>query len=68
MLAVNKIDLIMDKEAFEAIRDEFSEFATSLDVHDVLAIPVSALHGDNVVTSSDLTPWYEGPTLIAHLE
>jgi bifunctional enzyme CysN/CysC len=69
VLAVNKMDLIdWDKEKFEAIRDEFHAFAARLDVHDVATIPISALHGDNVVTKSDQTPWYEGPPLLAHLE
>jgi bifunctional enzyme CysN/CysC len=69
VLAVNKMDLIdWDKEHFEAIRDEFHAFAARLDVHDVATIPISALHGDNVVTKSDQTPWYEGPPLLAHLE
>src|SRR6201996_3363693 len=69
VLAVNKMDLIdWDKEAFEAIRDDFHAFATRLDVHDVLAIPMSALHGDNVVTKSEHTPWYDGPALLSHLE
>ena len=69
VLAVNKMDLIdWDKEAFEAIRDEFYAFATRLDVQDVLTIPMSALHGDNVVTKSAHTPWYDGPALLSHLE
>src|SRR6201995_6007372 len=69
VLAVNKMDLIdWDKDVFETIRDEFYAFATRLDVQDVLTIPMSALHGDNVVTKSDHTPWYEGPTLLSHLE
>src|SRR5246500_1520178 len=69
VLAVSKMDLIdWDKEAFEAIRDDFHAFATRLDVHDVLAIPMSALHGDNVVTKSEHTPWYDGPALLSHLE
>jgi bifunctional enzyme CysN/CysC len=69
VLAVNKMDLIgWDKEKFEAIRDEFHGFAARLDVHDVATIPLSALHGDNVVTKSDQTPWYEGPALLSHLE
>jgi bifunctional enzyme CysN/CysC len=69
VLAVNKMDLIdWDKEAFEAIRDEFYAFATRLDVQDVLTIPMSALHGDNVVTKSEHTPWYDGPALLSHLE
>ncbi|BBX62825.1 bifunctional enzyme CysN/CysC [Mycobacterium saskatchewanense] len=69
VLAVNKMDLIdWDSEKFEAIRDEFHAFAARLDVHDVATIPISALHGDNVVTKSDQTPWYEGPSLLSHLE
>ncbi|MGV0800874.1 adenylyl-sulfate kinase, partial [Mycolicibacterium elephantis] len=46
----------------------FHEFAARLDVHDVTTIPLSALHGDNVVTKSENTPWYEGPSLLTHLE
>ena len=69
VLAVNKMDLIgWDAERFAAIRDEFHAFAARLDVHDVTAIPISALNGDNVVTKSDHTPWYDGPPLLRHLE
>ena len=69
VLAVNKMDLIgWDKAKFDAIRDEFHAFAARLDIHDVTTIPMSALLGDNVVTKSENTPWYEGPTLLAHLE
>jgi bifunctional enzyme CysN/CysC len=69
VLAVNKMDLIdWDKAKFEEIRDEFHAFAARLDVQDVATIPMSALHGDNVVTKSDRTPWYEGPALLSHLE
>lgn len=69
VLAVNKMDLIdWDRAAFEAIRDEFYAFATRLDIHDVATIPLSALHGDNVVTKSDRSPWYDGPALLSHLE
>ena len=69
VLAVNKMDLIgWDKEKFEAIRDEFHAFAARLDVQDVATIPMSALHGDNVVSKSDQAPWYEGPALLSHLE
>ncbi len=69
VLAVNKMDLIdWDKEQFEAIRDDFHAFAARLDVQDVTTIPMSALHGDNVVTKSDKTPWYDGPALLSHLE
>ncbi|MBZ4279860.1 adenylyl-sulfate kinase [Mycobacterium tuberculosis] len=69
VLAVNKMDLLgWDQEKFDAIRDEFHAFAARLDVPDVTSIPISALHGDNVVTKSDQTPWYEGPSLLSHLE
>jgi bifunctional enzyme CysN/CysC len=69
VLAVNKMDLIdWEQTRFEQIRDEFHAFAARLDVHDVTTIPLSALHGDNVVTKSDVTPWYDGPALLSHLE
>jgi bifunctional enzyme CysN/CysC len=69
VLAVNKMDLIdWDREKFESIRDEFYAFAARLDVQDVATLPMSALHGDNVVTKSDRAPWYEGPALLSHLE
>jgi len=69
VLAVNKMDLVgWEQERFDKIRDDFHEFAARLDIHDVTAIPLSALKGDNVVTKSDLTPWYEGPSLLNHLE
>ncbi|HEY1441732.1 MAG TPA: GTP-binding protein, partial [Mycobacterium sp.] len=69
VLAVNKMDLIdWDREKFESIRDEFHAFAARLDVQDMATIPISALHGDNVVTRSDQTTWYEGPALLSHLE
>lgn len=69
VLAVNKMDLInWDRERFEKIRDDFHEFVARLDIQDVTTIPLSALAGDNVVTKSDKTPWYEGPSLLSHLE
>lgn len=69
VLAVNKMDLIdWDEQRFASIRDDFHSFATRLDVHDVTTIPISALLGDNVVTKSDKTPYYEGPSLLSHLE
>jgi len=69
VLAVNKMDLIgWDQERYNWIRDEFHAFAARLDIHDVTTIPMSALHGDNVVTKSDKAPWYDGPPLLSHLE
>jgi sulfate adenylyltransferase subunit 1 len=71
VLAVNKIDLVdYDEGTFEVIAKEFTAHATSLGypMGTVLAIPVSALRGDNVVEHSPHTPWYKGPTLLDHLE
>jgi bifunctional enzyme CysN/CysC len=69
VLCVNKMDLVdFDEETFDAICAEFTEFAAKLDIDDLTFIPVSALHGDNVVSHSPSTPWYEGPTLLHHLE
>jgi bifunctional enzyme CysN/CysC len=61
VLAVNKMDLVgWDQAVFEGIRDAFPFDAT--------AIPLSALHGDNVVSRSTSTLWYDGPSLLEHLE
>ncbi|GDX30110.1 hypothetical protein LBMAG14_05860 [Actinomycetes bacterium] len=69
VLCVNKMDLVdFDEERFEEICAEFSEFAGKLDIDDLTFIPVSALNGDNIVTHSPNTPWYEGSTLLHHLE
>ncbi|HSU08079.1 MAG TPA: GTP-binding protein, partial [Pseudonocardia sp.] len=69
VVAVNKMDLVdWSEEVFESIADEFSAFAAKLSVPDLTVVPISALHGDNVVTHSVNTPWYEGPTLLHHLE
>ena len=69
VLCVNKLDLVdFDEGRFDEICTEFTEFAAKLDIDDLTFIPVSALHGDNVVAHSPNTPWYEGPTLLHHLE
>ena len=70
IIAVNKMDLVdWSEDRYWEIRDEFENFIPKLDVfRDVKFIPISALNGDNVVTPSPLTPWFEGPTLLAHLE
>jgi len=68
-LAVNKMDLIdFDEARFEAIAEAFQGFATELGFEQVVAIPVSALKGDNVISPSTHMHWYHGPTLLAHLE
>ncbi len=69
VVAVNKMDLVGWSEArFNEIRAEFEKFLPRLDIKDVKFIPISALQGDNVVTLSDKTPWYSGPSLLGHLE
>jgi bifunctional enzyme CysN/CysC len=69
VVAVNKMDLVgWSEETYEAIRDEFTSFAAKLNVPDLTVIPISALHGDNVVTRSIASPWYDGPSLLHHLE
>ncbi|MDD5201168.1 MAG: GTP-binding protein [Terrimicrobiaceae bacterium] len=69
VVAVNKMDLVgWSEERFDEIRTQFEEFLPRLDLKDVTFIPVSALHGDNVVDPSPRTPWYRGPTLLGHLE
>ncbi len=69
VLAVNKMDLVgYDSGVFERICEEFSAFAARLDIGDLTFIPISALHGDNVVDRSANMPWYDGPSLLHHLE
>ncbi|WP_456847684.1 elongation factor 1-alpha C-terminal domain-related protein, partial [Cellulomonas sp. P5_C6] len=69
VLAVNKMDLVdFDEPTFRSIADEFTAYALSLGIEDVTAVPLSALAGDNVVDRSTRTPWYDGPTLLEHLE
>ena len=69
VLAVNKMDAVgYGHEVFEAIVSEYREFARRLGLDDVVAIPMSALKGDNVTERSERTPWYYGPTLMQHLE
>ncbi|MFZ1363267.1 MAG: GTP-binding protein [Candidatus Nanopelagicales bacterium] len=69
VLAVNKMDLVdFSQERFDELTTEFNQIARTLGVDEVTAIPVSALLGDNVVTHSEATPWYDGPHLLEHLE
>ncbi len=69
VVCINKMDLVdFSEDVFEQIRDEFTEFATRLRVRDMTFIPISALHGDNVVTRSANTPWYDASPLLSHLE
>ncbi|MDQ6696480.1 MAG: GTP-binding protein, partial [Actinomycetota bacterium] len=69
VLCVNKMDLVdWSQERFDEIKEEFRAFAMKLDVTDLTFVPVSALHGDNVVSRSANTPWYEGSSLLHQLE
>ncbi len=69
IVAVNKMDLVdFTQPRFEDICKEFSQFAARLGVQDIVYIPISALEGDNVVNPSTRMDWYQGPTLLNHLE
>ncbi len=69
VMAVNKMDLVdYSSDVFESIVEEFTAFAAKLEIADLTFIPISALHGDNVVQRSGNMPWYEGPSLLHHLE
>ncbi len=69
IVAVNKMDLVdYSQEVYQSIVTEYTEFSQKLDVHDITFIPVSALKGDNIVHSSSRTPWYEGGSILYHLE
>jgi bifunctional enzyme CysN/CysC len=69
VLAINKLDLVdYSQEVFETIEASYRAFAAEIGLHDIVAIPMSALRGDNIVEASPKTPWYAGPTLVRYLE
>jgi bifunctional enzyme CysN/CysC len=69
VLAVNKIDLLnFEKDTFDRIVGDYTSFAAKLRFSSVVAIPISARFGDNVTARSDNTPWYQGPSLLDHIE
>src|SRR3954464_4636719 len=69
VLCVNKMDLVdWDKAVYDKIADEFTSFAAKLEITDLTIIPVSALNGDNIASRSENSPWYEGSSLLHHLE
>ncbi|MDE0197528.1 MAG: adenylyl-sulfate kinase [Caldilineaceae bacterium] len=69
VVAVNKMDLVGYSEArYQEIVAEYRAFAAKLNVRHVVYIPISALHGDNIVSQSENMPWYHGATLLHHLE
>ncbi|MDQ6836954.1 MAG: sulfate adenylyltransferase subunit CysN [Actinomycetota bacterium] len=69
VLAVNKLDMVgFSQEVFDSIDVEYRRFAADIGLTDIVSIPMSALRGDNITSLSAETPWYDGPTLIGHLE
>ncbi|MDX6309936.1 MAG: bifunctional enzyme CysN/CysC [Nocardioidaceae bacterium] len=69
VLCINKMDLVdFSEKRYNEIYEEFTSFATKLAISDLTIIPISALKGDNVVTRSESMAWYEGPSLLHHLE
>jgi bifunctional enzyme CysN/CysC/sulfate adenylyltransferase subunit 1 len=69
VVAINKMDLVdYEESVFDEIVAEFTDWATRLQLADIVFIPISALKGDNVVERSDNMPWYQGPSLLYHLE
>jgi bifunctional enzyme CysN/CysC len=69
VVAINKMDLVdYSQEVYDRICAEFAAWSAKLDVHDITFIPISALHGDNVVERSTNMNWYQGPSLLYHLE
>ena len=69
VVCVNKMDLVdFNEDAYQTITSAFRNFSSRLDIPDIKFIPISALLGDNVVEASVNMPWYEGGTLLSHLE
>lgn len=69
VLAVNKLDMVdYSQEVFEQIDADYRAFASKLGIEHIQSIPLSALRGDNMTSASSNTPWYDGPSLMEHLE
>lgn len=69
VVCVNKMDLVgYSEEEYNKVVNEYKAFASKLNVHDIRFIPISALHGDNVVNDSDKMEWYKGGALLYNLE
>ncbi len=69
VLAVNKMDLVeYDQKVFDAIVSDYMAFTKDLGIEDITPIPISALNGDNVVETSENMSWYEGVSMLEHLE
>src|SRR5689334_2323669 len=69
VVCVNKMDLVdYSQDAFEQVEQDFREFCARLEITDVTFVPISAMHGENVVERSERMDWYQGPALLYHLE
>jgi bifunctional enzyme CysN/CysC len=69
VLAVNKMDLVdYSEKIYNQINEDYREFARQIGLTDITSIPLSGLKGDNMITASEKTPWYRGPTLMGFLE
>ena len=69
VLAINKLDMVgYSSEAAARIEEEYRAFGQKIGLQEIVCIPMSALHGDNVIAASANTPWYHGPTLMGYLE
>jgi bifunctional enzyme CysN/CysC len=69
LVCVNKMDLVdFDEQVFTRVSEEVASWASKLEVPDITFVPISALHGDNVVERSERMPWYQGPSLLYYLE
>jgi sulfate adenylyltransferase large subunit len=69
IVAINKMDLVAYSESiYQQIQQDYQQFVTSLDLHDIHFIPLSALNGDNVVNKSEQMPWYQGVSIMEALE
>jgi bifunctional enzyme CysN/CysC len=69
VLAINKMDLVdYSQEVVARIEQDYGEFAERIGLDQVTCIPISAVHGHNIVKTSDVMPWYRGPSLLEHLE
>src|SRR5689334_10393267 len=69
VVAINKMDLVdYSQEVFERIQAEYREFAQKIGLEDATFIPISGVKGDNIIEQGPNTSWYQGPTLMHHLE
>ena len=69
VVAINKMDLVdYSQDRFTSIKEEYEDFARDLGFGEIACIPISALKGDNILAASELTPWYQGQSLLQYLE